>query len=38
MKLTLKSFTLEAFGKGIFDFLVCIFKTGEFGLKSENLK
>lgn len=34
IKLTLKSFILDAFGSGILDFLECLFKVGEFGLKS----
>lgn len=33
---TLKSFILDALGSGIFDFLVCFGKIGEFGLKSKN--
>lgn len=35
---TLKSFILDAFGKGIFDFLVCFIKIGELGLKSKERK
>lgn len=31
---TLKSFILDAFGNGIFDFLVCFIKIGELGLMS----
>lgn len=35
---THKSFILDAFGKGIFDFLVCFIKIGELGLKSKEKK
>lgn len=37
-KHTLRSFILDALGRGIFDFLVCFFKIGEFGLKSVKIK